>query len=172
VAELLRRPYARLDLCAEPAAAETEVIRWAQAYARAAEAPLAVLLVLPEDAEREAVSGWLDAAGARTLAAATAAEAAAALDRESPDLLLLDWTEPGGQAEGLSRMVRRSARLCRTPVVALGSLDTDAERERALAAGVNELLIRPVAQGRLVPPGGTRSPGSSPPGCCRTSWRA
>src|SRR6185436_18964317 len=38
-----------------------------------------------------------------------------------------------------------------TPVIALSSVDTEAERERALAAGVDDLLVRPLSQGRLIP---------------------
>jgi len=149
--DLLRQPYARLDLFVEPARAETEIPRWARAVARASAAPASALLVLTEDAERATVLTWLEAAGVRVTAVTSTAAADEHLRKEIPDLVLLDWALPEGQAAALVRMLRRSPRFALTPVVALSSLDSDQERELALAAGVDELLLRPIGRGRLVP---------------------
>lgn len=149
--DLLSQPFARLDLLVEPERADAEVARWARMFARAAARPASALVVLLEDAERGAVTGWLESAGVRLTTVPSATEAEAALRKEVPDLVLLDWALPDDQAEALVRLMRRSLSFRLTPVVALASFDGDAERERALAAGVDELLVRPLGQGRLVP---------------------
>lgn len=149
--DLLRQPYARLDLFVEPQRAETEIPRWARAVARASDAPVSALLVSTEAGERATVTTWLEAAGVRVTPLSTPAAADEHLRREIPDVVLLDWALPDGQAAALVRMLRRSPRFVLTPVVALSSLDTDHEREETLAAGVDDLLLRPLGRDRLVP---------------------
>jgi diguanylate cyclase (GGDEF)-like protein len=149
--DLLQEPYARLDFFVEPARAETEIPRWARAVARAAAAPPSALAVLQDETERATLSTWLESAGVRVTALGGAAAAEEHLRKEIPDVVLLDWGLPDGQAPALARMLRRSTRFVLTPLVAVSSLDSDQEREQALAAGVDELLLRPLGRGRLVP---------------------
>ena len=147
--DLLAEPYARLDLLVEPAAADSEVSRWARAVARAAATPPSVLLVLADEAERTAIGGWLEAAGFRVMGAATAHEAGGAIRKEQPDVVLVELTLPDAAGPALIRLIRRSARLSLTPVVAVTGEDTDAARDSAFGAGVDELLIRPLSEGRI-----------------------
>ena len=149
--DLLRQPYAQLDFFVEPARAETEIPRWARAVARASAAPPSALVVVTEDSERATIATWLESAGVRVTPVGTAAAADEHLRREIPDVVLLDWALPEGQAAALVRMLRRSPRFVLTPVVAVSSFDTDQEREKSLAAGVDDLLLRPLGRGRLVP---------------------
>ncbi|HEX7024682.1 MAG TPA: diguanylate cyclase [Gemmatimonadales bacterium] len=148
--DVLAEPFARLDLVVAPPRADAEVSRWARAAARAAASPAAVLLVLPDPAERELIGGWLEAAGLRVTAVAGARAALDALEHELPDLVLLDWEMADGRGPGLARLIRRSARLALTPVVVITSRDDDAVREAALVAGVDDLASRPLGQARLV----------------------
>jgi hypothetical protein len=90
--DLLAEPYARLDLLVQLTEADAEVSRWARAVARTAASPAAVLLVLADEAERASATAWLDAAGLRVTGAATAHEAAEAMAREQPDVVMLDLT--------------------------------------------------------------------------------
>jgi len=149
--DLLQEPFARLDFFVEPTRAETEIPRWARAVARAAAAPPSALAVLQDDTERATLSTWLESAGVRVTALGSAAAADEYLRKEIPDVVLLDWGLPEGRAAALARMLRRSTRFVLTPLVAVSSLDSDQEREQALAAGVDELLLRPLGRGRLVP---------------------
>lgn len=147
--DLLAEPFARLDLLGQLSDADSKVSRWARAFAREASSPGSVLLVLADDAERSSVGAWLDAAGLRVTAVGTAHEAAAALDDEQPDAVVLDLTLPDAAGAALVRMIRRLGRQALTPIVALTSQDTDAERDRAELAGVDELMVRPLSQSRL-----------------------
>ncbi|HEU5220257.1 MAG TPA: diguanylate cyclase [Gemmatimonadales bacterium] len=148
--DLLAEPYARLDLLAQLSEADAEVSRWARAVARAAASPAAVLVALADENERGSTTTWLDAAGLRVIGAETAHEAAEALAREQPDVVLLDLTLPDAAGPAMVRLIRRTSRLGLIPVIAVSSRDTDAEREAAMEAGADELLIRPLSQARTV----------------------
>jgi diguanylate cyclase (GGDEF)-like protein len=147
----LSQPYARLDCFIEPERADAEIPRWARAVARAGAAPPSALIVLGDEVERGTVAELLERAGVRLTAVSSAGTAIEVLRRDLPDLVLLDWTLPDGQAAALVRLMRRTPRFVLTPVVALSDNDSDMEREHALAAGVDELLVRPVSGGRLLP---------------------
>jgi diguanylate cyclase (GGDEF)-like protein len=149
-AEMLRDPLARLDLLVDLPQAVAEISRWARAVARAAATPAAILLVAGDEAERAALSGLLEGAGLRVTAAESAQEAAVALRREQPDLVLLDLDLPDADGTALVRLIRRSARLALTPVVALSNQDTEAVRDEARQVGVDELLIRGPAPDSVV----------------------
>jgi diguanylate cyclase (GGDEF)-like protein len=148
--DLLADPYSRLDLVVSPTRADAEVSRWARATARAAASPASVLLVLDESEAASPLVAWLEGAGLRINSVGSGREAEAALDRELPDLVLLDWDLPDGRGPGLVRLIRRAPRLALTPVVAIAGEPSDQMRERALEAGVDDLLVRPLDQHRLV----------------------
>ena len=148
---LLRQPYSHLELFVERDRADQEIPRWARAVARAATAPTKALVVLLEDAERDVVVGWLETAGMVVSVASSGSQAEEAMRKELHDVVLLDWALPEGEAPALVRLMRRSTRFARMPVVAITSFDTDAEREQAVGAGVDELLVRPFSQARLIP---------------------
>jgi diguanylate cyclase (GGDEF)-like protein len=147
--DLLSDPYARLDLLAQLSEADAEVSRWARAVAREASSPASVLLVLSDESECTAAAGWLGSAGLRVTATANAHDAAQALDGEQPDVVVLDLALPDAAGAALVRMIRRTGRLRLTPVIALTDQDTDTERERALEAGVDDVMLRPLSQSRL-----------------------
>ena len=146
----LTEPYSRLDLIVSPTRADPEVSRWARATARAAASPASVLLVLSEDEACSPITTWLEGAGLRINAVTSAGEAEDALRHELPDLVLVDWDLPEGRGPGLVRLIRRNSRLSLTPVVAIATEPSDRERDLALAAGVDDLMFRPLSQHRLV----------------------
>jgi diguanylate cyclase (GGDEF)-like protein len=150
-AALLQAPYARLDLIASPARADALVTRWARAAARAAASPALILAALSDAAERATLATWLEAAGLQLDLLGTAREAEEALGREHPDLVLVDHVLPDADGLALVRLLRREPRMALTPVIAITDSDSDPERELALEAGVDELVVRPLAEGRLVP---------------------
>jgi len=148
--DLLAEPYARLDLLVQLSEADVQVARWARTVARTAASPASVLLVLADQAEQSAVTTWLDSVGLRVTAVGTAHEAAEALAREQPDMVLLDLTLADAAGSTLIRFIRRTSRLALTPVIAVSSQDTDTERDLAMEAGADELLSRPLSQARTV----------------------
>jgi diguanylate cyclase (GGDEF)-like protein len=147
--DLLKNPFAELDLLVQLSDADAQVSRWARAVAREAASPAAVLLVLADAAERAAAVEWLDAAGLSVTATGTAHDAAETMKGEQPDVVVLDLTLPDAAGTALVRVIRRTGRLTMTPVIAVIDKDDDAERERAMEAGVDEVMPRPLSQSRL-----------------------
>lgn len=147
--DLLGEPYSRLDLLADLTVADAEVSKWARAVARAAATPAAALVVIADDAERTNVTSWLDHAGLRVTAVASAHEAATVLTREHTDVVLLELDLSDAMGASLVRLIRRIPRLALIPVLAIAKADNDGDHELAMAAGVDEVLLRPLAQARV-----------------------
>ncbi len=85
----------------------------------------------------------LESSGYEVAVAGTAAEAIDAGIQSPPDVLLLDLTLPDG--DGLSVMHELFSREIR-PVVklAMTGYDDDVTRQRCMAAGCDDVLVKPV----------------------------
>ena len=110
--------------------------------------PTRVLVVEDERKTRDSVAEGLRLEGWTVKAAADGAEAAALLEREAFDLVVLDWMLP--DRDGLA--VLRSARTngIQTPVLMLtarGALD---DRVTGLEAGADDYLAKPFAFAELL----------------------
>jgi CheY-like chemotaxis protein len=88
----------------------------------------------------------LESCGATVICAASAPEALETLAHTDVDLLLSDIAMPDHDGYELIRNVRSmpSARLAALPAAAVTAHARDDERERALAAGFQMYLIKPV----------------------------
>jgi hypothetical protein len=111
------------------------------------------LLVVEDDADtRNMLVLVFERSGARVEAAASAAEAMAALRRATPDLLICDVGLPGEDGLELIRRVRmhEAEGGRRVPALALTAYTGPVHRERALAAGFDEQASKPVVPAALV----------------------
>jgi PAS domain S-box-containing protein len=108
---------------------------------------LRILVVDDEPDGRELVARFLEAAGATVESAASATEALALLDRETFHVIVSDIAMPGEDGLALVRAVR--ARGLRTPVVALTAHAGAPMRVRALMAGFNTYVSKPVEPAEL-----------------------
>jgi len=109
------------------------------------------ILLVEDSAVNQLVTQWaLRRLGYGLQMAATASAALEAWDREPFDLVLLDLRLPDGDGYTLVHEMRsRRATERRTPIVAMtGSAETG-ERERCLAAGMDEFVTKPVDLGLL-----------------------
>jgi GAF domain-containing protein/CheY-like chemotaxis protein len=70
-------------------------------------------------------------------------------DRDRPELAILDLELPGMDGYELARRLRTRPGLGEVPFVALTGYDHDSERQRALAAGFVEHLVKPIDAPRL-----------------------
>jgi CheY-like chemotaxis protein len=140
-----------------PAAAAANPPRRTAANASAAPLPEAresmpalagirVLLVDDEPDAREMMASALETCGANVVTAASAQGALQALGRTDVDLLLADIAMPGQDGYELIRAIRAmpSARLASLPAAAVTAHARDDERERALAAGFQMHLTKPI----------------------------
>ncbi|HEV7499462.1 MAG TPA: response regulator, partial [Vicinamibacteria bacterium] len=110
------------------------------------------LVVDDEEDAREAMAVLLGQAGARVITAGGAAEAIAVLDREPPDILLSDIAMPGEDGYALIRRIRARPpdRGARIPAAALTAYATLEDRAKAMRAGFDEHIPKPVDPTRLI----------------------
>ena len=109
-----------------------------------------VLLVDDDAGARESVTAVLEQSGASVRAVESAAEAVETLEREPPDVLLSDIAMPG--LDGYSLLGQARARLqgAQLPAAALTAYAGATDRTRALAAGFQAHLAKPVDPAELV----------------------
>jgi len=111
-----------------------------------------VLIVDDEADTREVLSVLLAGAGGEVRTSASAAEALATLARWQPDVLLADIAMPGDDGYALLSTVRSLAptRGGEIPALALTAYAHPQDRERALAAGFLDYLVKPFEPPALV----------------------
>jgi CheY-like chemotaxis protein len=111
-----------------------------------------VLVVDDEADARELFAVTLSDCGAQVLSAASAAEALALLERERPDALLADIGMPEEDGYTLITKVRALPveRGGRTPAAALTAYARAEDRLRALSAGFQVHLAKPVQPAELI----------------------
>jgi two-component system, chemotaxis family, CheB/CheR fusion protein len=111
------------------------------------------LLVVEDDPDsREMLVAVFERSGAFVTTAASAAEATEALRRATPDLLVCDIGLPDEDGLELIRRVRalESEKGRRIPALALTAYAGPAHRERALSAGFDKQVSKPVVPAELV----------------------
>ena len=111
-----------------------------------------VLIVEDEADTREALSLIIAEAGATVTAVGTAAEALAALAASRPDVLLCDIGLPTEDGYVLIRKLRglRPEDGGATPAVALTAFAQASDRARAVAAGFDTHVAKPIEPDRLL----------------------
>jgi PAS domain S-box-containing protein len=102
-----------------------------------------VLIVEDHDDARELVTGVLEAAGARVISASTAEEAMDHAVRTRPDLLVADIGLPGEDGYALLHRVR-ALHGRDVPAIALTAYARATDRERALEAGFQHHVVKPI----------------------------
>jgi two-component system, chemotaxis family, CheB/CheR fusion protein len=110
-----------------------------------------ILLVDDDLWTREAVSETLCSTGANVRVAESAAEAMRAVEEFRPEVLVCDVAMPDEDGYSLIRRIRAlgAARSGNVPALALTALAGDEDRARALAAGFQLHLSKPVELDRL-----------------------
>ncbi|MCX5794245.1 MAG: PAS domain S-box protein [Elusimicrobia bacterium] len=112
---------------------------------------LDVLLVEDDPDTRRLLEQLLARYGARVASAADAEAALASLERSVPDLLLCDIALPREDGCALIREVRRrGGKLGSMPAAALTALAREEDRARALAAGFQAYLTKPIEPLRIL----------------------
>jgi CheY-like chemotaxis protein len=110
-----------------------------------------VLLVDDEADAREMMATALETCGATVVAAASADDALSALGQSPVDVLLADIAMPDKDGYELIKEVRatRTGRIAAVPAAAVTAHAREDERQRALAAGYQMHLAKPIDPGAL-----------------------
>jgi CheY-like chemotaxis protein len=112
--------------------------------------PDSVLIVDDSSANRRLTTGLVERLGYRAQTAANGREAVEALSREPWAAVLMDCRMPEMDGfEATAEIRRREGGAGRTPIIALSADARPADRERCLAAGMDDFLAKPVRQTEL-----------------------
>lgn len=105
--------------------------------------PLVLVLESHEDA-RELLKTLLELSGYEVVQAHDGAQALAMAEHRQPALILMNAQVPGQDGLALMAQLRGHQLLKGVPIIATASNPAPAFRGAALAAGCNELLVKPV----------------------------
>lgn len=109
------------------------------------------ILVAEDNANiQELIQVSLEAAGFEVSLASNGKEALDRLHRQRPDLLLLDLQMPRLNGYNVLSLIRADPALRELPVIAITAYAMQGDRERALAAGFDGFLPKPVDRGVLL----------------------
>ncbi|HEV8630215.1 MAG TPA: response regulator [Thermoanaerobaculia bacterium] len=103
-----------------------------------------VLIVEDNRQNLELAEFLLEEAGLRVRTASDARQARAELERELPDLVLMDMQLPGTDGLELVAELRRDTRFRALPIVALTAHALRGDRERFLAGGCDGYIPKPI----------------------------
>ena len=98
---------------------------------------------------RELESLFLARSG-RVLTAVDGHEALEIARRERPDVIVTDLCMPGLQGDQLCRQLKNDPDLGRTPVIIVTGRDAGDEHERAVRAGANDVVEKPINRTSLI----------------------
>jgi PAS domain S-box-containing protein len=142
----------KIDEPAHPGAAGTVMPETSpKSIATNAKAPL-ILIVDDNEATIFALSTYLEAKGYRLAIARNGREALAMVRVERPTLILMDLQMPDMDGLEATRSLRNDSDpgLADVPIVVLTALAMPGDREKAIAAGANEYMSKPVNLKQLV----------------------
>jgi signal transduction histidine kinase/DNA-binding NarL/FixJ family response regulator/HPt (histidine-containing phosphotransfer) domain-containing protein len=109
-----------------------------------------VLLVDDNRINQKVAAALLDGLGYGVEVASSGLEALAAVNHAAYDLILMDCQMPGMDGyETVAAIRRREDPAKRTPIVAMTALAMTGDRERCLAAGMDDYLTKPINEERL-----------------------
>jgi len=103
-----------------------------------------VLLVEDNELNQIVASELLQSAGMQVETAANGQDALEQLEHGSYDLVLMDMQMPLMDGETATRRLRQDPRHARLPVIAMTANALQADRERCLAAGMNDHVAKPI----------------------------
>jgi two-component system phosphate regulon response regulator PhoB len=109
-----------------------------------------VLLVEDEPAIAELIAINLRHAGFEVAMAADAAVGQAQVDRQLPDLVILDWMLPGESGLALARRWRADARTRQLPVIMLTARSDEADKLAGLDGGADDYITKPFSPKELL----------------------
>jgi CheY-like chemotaxis protein len=102
-----------------------------------------VLIVEDDDDAREVMGELIDALGHEAIPAASGGEAVLEAERHPPDVALIDLGLPGTDGFETARRIRGVVAGAGVRLVALTGFSDASTRERALAAGFDDFLVKP-----------------------------
>jgi CheY-like chemotaxis protein len=105
--------------------------------------PIRILVVDDSAINRLVLRGHLEAAGFEVVEANCGTVALALIGRERYGAVVMDIVMPGMDGFAICRAIRDAPEHADAPVLFLSALSSDETRERAFAAGGNDIFVKP-----------------------------
>jgi len=112
--------------------------------------PACILVVDDTPSNVKLLFDVLTARGYAVRTATTGTEALEAIERECPDLVLLDVMMPGMSGYDVCRKIRSNPATVMLPVVMVTALDPGQERVKGIEAGADDFLSKPINQPEIL----------------------
>ena len=112
--------------------------------------PAHLLVVDDTPVNVKLLADLLGAKGYAVTTAASGPEALVRIDKEPPDLVLLDVMMPGMSGYDVCRKLRENPATALLPVVMVTALDPTQERVKGIEAGADDFLTKPINQAELL----------------------
>ena len=112
--------------------------------------PARILVVDDTPSNVKLLADILQARGYTVVTAANGAEALARIERQAPDLVLLDVMMPGMSGYEVCRKLRDNPATAMLPVVMVTALDPGQERVKGIEAGADDFLTKPIHQPEIL----------------------
>ncbi|MGP1272909.1 MAG: response regulator [Phycisphaerales bacterium] len=113
--------------------------------------PAAIVYIVDDNPQnRELVAAYLEDLGCRVIGFSGGPEALAASETEPPSLVLLDIMMPVMSGFTVCERLRDNADTAKVPIIMLTALNEGADVERAVEAGADDFLIKPVQRLELL----------------------
>jgi len=109
-----------------------------------------ILVVDDTPSNVKLLSDVLGAKGYAVVTAASGADALEVVERERPDLVLLDVMMPGMSGYDVCRKLRANPATTMLPVVMITALDPGQERVKGIEAGADDFLTKPIHQPEIL----------------------
>ena len=106
--------------------------------------PPRVLLVDDEPLNLDLLEQELDGSGCEVVTASNGEEALELVSIEAPDLIIMDMSLPVLDGWSATQAIRTNPETADIPIIALSAHAMDADKQRALQAGCNAYLTKPV----------------------------
>jgi putative two-component system response regulator len=108
-----------------------------------------ILVVDDKLMNTELLKELLGSRGYRTVAAQNAAAAEAEIQREAPDLILLDVVMPGKSGYDLCRELKEDSKTRLIPIVMITGLTDREDRLKGIEVGADDFLTKPISSEEL-----------------------
>jgi len=111
---------------------------------RPSEKPYTILVVEDTEAVIMLIRDYLEQHGYQVITAQDGFEGLECVGKYNPDLILMDVMMPNMDGLETTRRIRQQPGSANTPIIAITALAMAGDRERCLAAGMNDYLSKPV----------------------------
>ena len=104
-----------------------------------------ILIVEDQEDNRQIMQDLLESAGYEVMIAVNGREGVAKASSDKPDLVLMDIQLPGLDGYEAARRIRQAEEQGRTPIIAVTSYALGDDRIKALEAGCDDYVAKPVS---------------------------